>query len=82
MFKNNIKFFREQRKISQMELAQRAGLSKSYISALERYKRNPTLQTLHKISSALEICVGLLVTDNKYCSCLKCKEQCKKSHRI
>lgn len=74
MLRNNIKFFREKRKISQIELARRAELSKSYVSKLEKQKSNPTLQTLTKIADALEICIARLIADNNCCTCPKCKE--------
>ena len=46
---------RERRKLSMNEVAQRAGLSQQMISYVEREMRNPTLETLLRIASALEI---------------------------
>lgn len=46
---------RTQRGLSQEELAHRVGLDRTYISLLERGLRQPTLSTIVKISSALEI---------------------------
>jgi transcriptional regulator with XRE-family HTH domain len=49
---------REERRkqgISMEELATRAGLSQSMISLLERDLRNPTLDTLLRITDVLEI---------------------------
>lgn len=41
---------------SQMDLAKETGLSKEYISALERGKvKNPTLEVMKKLSKALDV---------------------------
>ena len=45
---------REKRGLSRNELAKRSGLSQSMISLLERDLRNPTLETLLRITEALE----------------------------
>lgn len=37
------------------EVAQRAGLSQQMVSYVERDMRNPTLETLLRIASALEV---------------------------
>ena len=46
--------------ISQEELAYRAGLHRTYISDLERGARNPSIESIEKIASALEISVSML----------------------
>lgn len=46
---------RNQKGLSQEELAHRVGLDRTYISLLERGLRQPTLGTIVKISSALEM---------------------------
>ena len=46
---------RHQKGFSQEELAHRVGLDRTYISLLERGLRQPTLGTIVKISSALEM---------------------------
>ena len=58
---NAIQLARNKRKLSQTELARRAGVSVSYISMLERDKRDPPLSTLKKISLALGIPVEILL---------------------
>jgi transcriptional regulator with XRE-family HTH domain len=50
-----IRFCRQQRKLSIPELASRAGLSKSYVSLLERNERDPPMSTLKKLASALNV---------------------------
>lgn len=41
--------------ISQEELASRAGLDRTYVSGCERGKRNPSLKTMFRLATALEI---------------------------
>lgn len=47
--------------ISQEELAQRAGLHRTYISDIERGARNPTLKTLSRLAVALELSASKLI---------------------
>lgn len=52
---------RKQRGLTQAALAQRAGLSVSYLSLLEQNKRtDPTLTTMHRLSDALHLPLGIL----------------------
>ena len=46
---------REKRKLSMNLVAQRAGLSQQMVSYVEREMRNPTLETLRRISAAIGI---------------------------
>ena len=46
---------RKYKKISQGTLAQKSNLSQSFISHLEQGKRNPTINTIQKISQGLNI---------------------------
>lgn len=50
-----IKSHREKLSLSQEELAFNSGLDRTYISLLERGKRNPTLNTLFMISKTLQV---------------------------
>jgi transcriptional regulator with XRE-family HTH domain len=52
---NRVKDFREAKLMTRAELAQKAGLSISTINKIEQGKANPTLTTLRKILSALDI---------------------------
>lgn len=56
-----IKLVRTQRNMSQADLAARAGVSVSYVSMLERGKRDPNLSSIEKIAGALEIPVSILM---------------------
>ncbi len=56
-----IKLCRTQKNMSQTELANQAEISVSYLSLLERGKRDPNLSTVEKISEALKVPVSILV---------------------
>lgn len=49
---------RRQMRLSQEELAQRAGLHRTYVSDIERGRRNVSLDNIHKLAQALETSVG------------------------
>ncbi|UVM05090.1 helix-turn-helix domain-containing protein [Pseudomonas laurylsulfatiphila] len=44
---------RESLRLSQEELADRAGIDRTYISGVERGARNPTLEVMQRIANAL-----------------------------
>jgi transcriptional regulator with XRE-family HTH domain len=48
-----IRHFRHLRELSQEDLAERASLDRTYISGVERGKRNVTLSSLERIIAAL-----------------------------
>jgi transcriptional regulator with XRE-family HTH domain len=50
-----IRSFRLEAELSQEELAARADLDRTYISGVERGRRNPTVETLQSIVHALGI---------------------------
>lgn len=56
-----VKAWREYRQIKINELAQKAGISAAYLSQIENYKRNPTIDTLKAIAQALNIEVDRLI---------------------
>lgn len=49
----NVKRLREAQGISQEDLADRAGVHRTYVSGVERGVRNPTITVLEKIAGAL-----------------------------
>lgn len=49
----NVKRLREAQGISQEDLADRAGVHRTYVSGVERGVRNPTITVLEKIARAL-----------------------------
>ncbi|GED15980.1 helix-turn-helix domain-containing protein [Aneurinibacillus migulanus] len=62
MLGKRIKQLRTEQKVSLSELAERAGVAKSYLSAIERdIKTNPSIQFLEKIASVLHTSVENLI---------------------
>ena len=52
---NNLKIYRKKRKITQTELAKKAGVSRQSIYAIETQKSEPSLELAFKLSHILEI---------------------------
>ncbi|MBQ3025866.1 MAG: helix-turn-helix transcriptional regulator [Spirochaetaceae bacterium] len=50
-----LKFYREERNLSQFELSLQSGVSQNMITYIETGKRAPTLRTIIKLCNALEI---------------------------
>ena len=63
--KNPIRVWREYRALTQQQLAEKAGLSKPYLSQLESGKRNGTTDILKKIAHALKVGLDELVDANR-----------------
>ncbi|WP_440970406.1 helix-turn-helix domain-containing protein [Peribacillus frigoritolerans] len=64
MIGERVKKLREEKKMSMTELADKAGVAKSYLSSLERnLQTNPSIQFLEKISSVLNIPIDALLYD-------------------
>ena len=55
-----IKLWRDHRGLTQQELADRAGISKPYLSQIESGKRQGTVETLAAIARALEVPLDVL----------------------
>lgn len=53
---------RERSHISQEELAAAAGLDRTYVSMLERGVRQPTIETLFRLASALDVTPSSLIS--------------------
>jgi transcriptional regulator with XRE-family HTH domain len=56
-----LRAIRNSRNLSQEELGQITGLDRTYISGLERGKRNPTLRVIASIASGLGITASELL---------------------
>lgn len=54
-FGQKVKKLREQKKMSQLALAQRAGLDLTTINEIENGNRDPMLRTIWKIANALNV---------------------------
>ncbi|PLR81346.1 transcriptional regulator [Bacillus canaveralius] len=64
MIGDRVKKIRQEKKMSLSELADQAGVAKSYLSSLERnLQRNPSIQFLEKISSVLGVPVDTLINE-------------------
>lgn len=56
-----ISYFRNQKGISQEVLSGLADIGRSHLSAIERGERKPTLETLYRICTALEIKMSTVI---------------------
>lgn len=54
---------REAAKLSQEELAHRAGLTRNYVGLLERGRRNPTLNSMASLAEAMKVSLQALIAD-------------------
>lgn len=59
----NIKRERLAQKLSQEELAARAGMHRTYVGAVERGERNISVISLQRLATALEVQVARLTRD-------------------
>ncbi len=58
-----IAYFRKKKKISQEVLSGLADIGRTHLSAIERGNRKPTLETLYKISLALNVKMSDIVLE-------------------
>jgi XRE family transcriptional regulator, master regulator for biofilm formation len=64
MIGQRIKKYRLRKQLSLSELAERAGVAKSYLSSIERnLQSNPSIQFLEKISSVLGVSTNTLLNE-------------------
>ncbi len=54
-FAGNVRRLRARKKLSQKALADKIGISVSYVSMLERGQRSPPLETIEKMAKALGV---------------------------
>lgn len=55
VFGKNLKRYRLARGLSQEKLAEICGLHRTYISTVERFKRNISIENVQRIANALDI---------------------------
>ena len=65
VFGDNVRKYREQLGISKEAFAEKCGLHRTYISAVERQRRSISLSNIQKIADALEVETYLLFIDNE-----------------
>lgn len=61
VFGRNVRRYRIDRGLSQEQLAEKAGLHRTYIGMIERAEKNITLCNMDKISTALSVSLSDLV---------------------
>ena len=61
-FGNKVRELRKEKGISQEELADRAGLHRTYIGMIERAEKNITLTNIEKIAKALDVSISELMS--------------------
>jgi transcriptional regulator with XRE-family HTH domain len=61
----NVRTLRAARRLSQMTLAQDAGITPALISAIESRKANPTIDSLQRIADALGIEMAALFVEHE-----------------
>ena len=64
IFGSNVRKYRRLLGISQVELASRADLHRTYIGMIERAEKNITLVNIEKISKELEVPIEYLIKNN------------------
>jgi transcriptional regulator with XRE-family HTH domain len=74
VFAANLKKYRKERGLSQEAFPEQVGLHRTYISALEREKRNISIDNIQKIADALEIDTYKLFIDEPTKEILKSAE--------
>ena len=57
----NVRRLREERGWSQEDYADRAGIHRTYVSDIERGRRNPTVTVVEKLAQPLEVEPGQLL---------------------
>lgn len=65
MIGDRVKACRSRKKLSLSEVAERAGVAKSYLSSIERnIQTNPSIQFLEKIAGVLDVSVEALLQED------------------
>ena len=59
----NIRRYRQEKKLRQDDLAEKAGLSSNYIGMVERGEKIPSLETFINIINALEVSADMVLCD-------------------
>lgn len=62
---HKIRELRKKKRLTLQKLAELTGLTKGYLSRIENSAKPPPIYTLSRICSALEIDMGILLSDNK-----------------
>lgn len=63
-FARNIKSFRAMANLSQEQLAERAGVHRTYVGMLERAEKNVTIYNIERLAKALGVEPYMLLIEN------------------
>ena len=63
IFGKNVRRWRQQRKLTQEQLAFEAEIDLTYVGGIERGRRNPSLLVMARIADALSVPIGKLLTE-------------------
>jgi transcriptional regulator with XRE-family HTH domain len=63
IFGKNVRRVRQQRRLTQEQLAFEAEIDLTYVGGIERGKRNPSLMVMARIASALSVPITKLLQD-------------------
>ena len=61
VFAGNVRRLRKERRLSQEELAEAAGVHRTYIGMIERGEKNVTIYNIERIAAALKVRPGSLL---------------------
>ncbi|WP_245600219.1 helix-turn-helix domain-containing protein [Paenibacillus harenae] len=67
----SIRLLRLKKGLSQEQLALHSGVNTSYLGQVERGENNPTIHTLEKIATGLEVPIGSLIGDSELTDCVE-----------
>lgn len=65
VFGVNVKYYRQRIGLSQEVFAEKCGMHRTYISAIECFRRSISLENIQRIADALDIEAYKLLLDNK-----------------
>ncbi len=65
VFGTNVKHYRQQAGLSQEAFAEKCGMHRTYISAIECFRRSISLENIQRIADALNIEAYKLLLENK-----------------
>lgn len=63
VFGLNLRKFRTEKGLSQEKFAERCGLHRTYISDIERFQRNVSLENIQRIADALQFPAYILLVE-------------------
>ncbi len=63
VFRDNVKFYRKQLKLSQEKLAELSDLSVNYVGDIERLDKKVTIDTIEKLAKGLNVDPSLLLVN-------------------